>query len=71
MKYVPHMFMQGHTIDAVLRLKNRHDMKGAELQPLRDEFYKINGNGVPKAGQVYQIPVSEEEIARRKGAGIS
>ncbi len=71
MKYVPHSFMPNHTIDAVLRLKNRHNMTSEELEPLRAEFNRINGLVVPRPGVTYQIPVLENGDTARVITGIS
>jgi hypothetical protein len=55
--YVLHQFRPTETIDAVIRLKIRHDLTQEELLPLRKRFNELNGLVVPRAGQTFKIPL--------------
>lgn len=57
MRFVMHCFMPGHTIDAVLKLKNRHDLPLEQLLVLRAAFNELNGGVVVRPGQACRIPV--------------
>jgi hypothetical protein len=57
MRYTLHKFRPSETIDAIIRLKGRHDYTRAELEPLRKMFNELNGNVVPRAGQTFKIPL--------------
>ena len=55
--FVPHMFMPGHTIEAIIKKVNMHSVDPNELRELLDAFHRLNGTNVPKAGTVSKIPV--------------
>ncbi len=52
-----HLFMPGHTIDAVLKLHNGHGITPTELKWLRQEFNRLNGQPLVRPGQRYIIPL--------------
>lgn len=54
--YEPFNFMPGHTIEAIIRMKNSY-IKGDKLKYLVEKFNEKNGLIVPKIGECYQIPV--------------
>jgi hypothetical protein len=56
MAYVLHTFRPSETIEAVIRLKNRHNLTKAELTPLVKLFNELNGRVVPRPGLIYKIP---------------
>jgi len=58
--FVLHRFRPTETIDAVMRLKGRHNYTLEELIILRERFNRLNGLHVPKVGDVYKIPILEE-----------
>lgn len=58
--YEPFNFMPGHTIEAIIRLKNSY-VKGEKLKYLVEKFNEKNGSIVPKIGHSYQIPVLNSE----------
>lgn len=53
-----HCFMSGDTLEAVIRRMNHHDLNKASREKLLNQFFEINGNGVPTIGQMAYIPVS-------------
>ena len=57
MRYVLHTFRPSETIDAVIRLKGRHNLSHEQLKPLRQEFNRLNGFVVPRQGTTYKIPL--------------
>ena len=54
---IPHMFMPGETIEAVIKKVNMHSVDPNELRALMSEFNRINGSQVPKVGMSAKIPV--------------
>jgi hypothetical protein len=60
MRYVLHTFRPTETIDAVIRLRGRHNLTKKELIPLRRAFDELNGKVVPKAWTTYKIPLPFE-----------
>jgi hypothetical protein len=56
-KYVEHKFRPSETIDAVLRLRGRHNYTHEEIISLRARFNELNGLVVPKVGETFKIPV--------------
>jgi hypothetical protein len=59
-QYTIHTFRPSETIDAVIRLKGRHDLTHEELSKLRTTFDELNGKIVPRQGQTYKIPLPFE-----------
>ena len=59
MKTVPHVFLPTQTINAVIKLKNRHDVTATELTELMAVFNAVNGEKVPRVGQRFEIPILE------------
>lgn len=57
MRYTLHTFRPTETIDAVIRLKGRHNLTKEQLIPLRQEFNRLNGFVVPRQGTTYKIPL--------------
>lgn len=49
--------MPGQTIDAVIKLKGRHDLSQQELLFLRDKFDELNGLQVIRPGMTCKIPL--------------
>jgi hypothetical protein len=60
MTYTLHTFRPGDTIDAIIRLKGRHNLTQEELIPLRAAFNELNGLMVPRAGTTCKIPLPPE-----------
>lgn len=60
MRYVLHTFRPSETIDAVIRLRGRHNLTLLELRPLRHQFDLLNGYEIPRAGMTYKIPLPFE-----------
>ena len=54
---LPHLFMPGDTIQAVIKKVNQHDVTPQELADLVKTYGMINGTEVPKAGTSVMIPV--------------
>lgn len=59
MRYVLHKFRPTETIDAVLRLKGRHNYTRVEILELRKRFNELNGQVVPYPGDVFKIPLED------------
>lgn len=57
MDYVHHRFRPSETIDAVIKLKGRHNYSQLELIELRRRFNELNGPIVPRPGDVFKIPI--------------
>lgn len=57
MDFIEHKFRPSETIDAVLRLKGRHDHTPQDLVILRKRFNELNGTRVPHPGEVFKIPL--------------
>lgn len=64
-----HCFMPGHTIDAVLKLKNTHALKPEELLWLRDEFNRLNNGVLPRPGMALKIPVLQRTLSTGSHSG--
>jgi len=56
-KPVEHRFGPGETIRAVIRKLNHQGMTADMLDMLVSEFNELNGENIPKPGDVFQIPV--------------
>ena len=54
---LPHMFMPGQTVQAIIKKMNMHDVTPEELKELVATFTMINGDEVPKAGTSVMIPI--------------
>jgi hypothetical protein len=61
-KYILHKFRPSETIDAVLRLKGRHNYSKEELVVLRQRFNELNGARVPKPGETFKLPLEDVTI---------
>lgn len=59
MTFTIHKFRPGETIDAVIRLRGRHNYTHEELLILRAQFNELNGLAVPRPGQEFKIPLLE------------
>lgn len=57
MSYVLHCFIPGQTIDAVIKLKGRHNYTQDEMKVLRLAFKALNGDVNPRAGSTMKIPL--------------
>lgn len=57
--FVLHQFRPTETIDAVMRLKGRHNYTPEELVILRKRFNELNGLVVPRPGDTFKIPLME------------
>ena len=55
--FVLHKFRPTETIDAVMRLKGRHNYTLEELVVLRARFNRLNGAIVPYPGDTFKIPL--------------
>jgi hypothetical protein len=62
MRYVLHAFRPSETIDAVLRLKGRHNLTHAELTHLRHAFNELNYSALPRPGMMFKIPAPFEVV---------
>jgi hypothetical protein len=65
--YVSHTFRPGDTIDAVIRLKGRHNLTQAEMIPLREAFNRMNQLGVIRPGMSCKIPLCEDPFSQAEG----
>lgn len=61
-RYTYHTFRPFETIDAIIKLKGRHNLTSEEMIPLRLAFDELNGFKVPKSGMTYKIPTLFEAI---------
>lgn len=52
-----HTFGPHETIDAIVLLKNRHDMNAAESLDMRSWYNVMNNSEVPHQGDTRKIPV--------------
>jgi hypothetical protein len=59
--YILHKFRPSETIDAVLRLKGRHNYTPEDLLVLRKRFNELNGLVVPHPGDTFKIPLLQPE----------
>ena len=55
--YILHKFKPFDTIDAILRLRGRHNYTPEEIAILRGRFNELNGPVVPRAGDIFKIPL--------------
>lgn len=55
--HVLHCFRPSETIEAVLRLKGRHNYTRQELNLLVEEFNALNGGAMPRPGMTFKIPL--------------
>lgn len=60
-----HTFRPGETIDAIIRLKGRHDYTKDEMAFLRAKFDILNTFVTPKAGFEYKIPTLDGFVSSR------
>ncbi len=60
--YVIHTFRPSETIEAVMRLKGRHNLSKQQLRHLMVAFDELNGRTVPKPGMSYKIPLPFETV---------
>lgn len=65
MDYIQHTFRASETIDAVLKLRGRHDYTQEELVILRAKFNEVNGLRVPRAGDTFLLPVLHTDVVRQ------
>lgn len=66
---VPHLFMPGQTVSAVLKLYNLQDVMPGELKELLAQFKSINGDKNFKAGEKGMIPIlvrHQQEVFKKK-----
>lgn len=54
---LPHLFMPGDTVQAIIKKLNRHDVTPQEMKDLVATYGMINGTEVPKAGTSVMIPI--------------
>ena len=52
-----HCFRPSETIEAVLRLKGRHNYTKEELSYLVAVFNELNGQTVPRPGMTLKVPI--------------
>lgn len=57
MKLEPHLFMPGHTVEAIIKKLNRQDVSAQELRFLVNHYKIINGDAVVTAGTSAMIPI--------------
>jgi len=63
MKTVKHCLMPGHTISAVIRRYNRY-VTGEDYAELREEFTRLNGNQIWRAGMTVMVPILPEKAGQ-------
>ena len=51
-----HTFRPGETIDAVIKLLDRHNLTPTEMILLRQKFNELNGDTLPRPGVEFKIP---------------
>ena len=61
-RYAFHTFRPGDTIDAVIRLKGRHNLTVAEMIPLREAFNQLNPPEVIRPGMTCRIAFLNYEL---------
>jgi hypothetical protein len=69
-RYVLHTFRPGDTIDAVIRLKGRHNLTATEMVPLREAFNQLNPAEVLKPGMTRKIPLCSDSVCESEGGEI-
>ena len=52
-----HTCMPGHTIEALIKKENRHNVTKEELVELLKQFEVLNSSTVPRAGATVKIPI--------------
>jgi hypothetical protein len=57
MDKINHCFGPNQTIDAIITLKNRHNVSKEELLDLRSWYNVMNRGHVPKPGDTVKIPI--------------
>lgn len=65
--YVLHTFRPSETIEAVMRLKGRHNLTKPELAELVVAFNELNGNITPRAGMTCKIPLPDIPVDSEGG----
>lgn len=68
--YILHTFRPGDTIDAIIRLKGRHNLTAAEMIPLREAFNRLNPAEVLKPGMVRKIPLCSNAVSDSEGGEL-
>jgi len=61
-RYVIHTFRPTETIEAVMRLKGRHNLTKEQLRHLMVAFDELNGKVVPRVGMTFKIPLPFETV---------
>lgn len=61
-----HCFANGHTIEAVIKKENMHDVTQEELVALLARFNELNKGMVPKLGTIAKIPLLEKYVSADK-----
>ena len=69
-RYVLHTFRPGETIDAVIRLKGRHNLTADEMVSLREAFNRLNPAEVLKPGMERKIPLCEGSVSQADGIEV-
>jgi hypothetical protein len=67
--FVYHCFRPGDTIDAIIKLKGRHDLTPEEMIPLRQAFNELNGMIVVHPGTTCKIPLSARPASAAPSSG--
>jgi len=65
--YTLHCFVPGQTIDAVIKLKGRHNLTRDEMLFLRERFNELNGEQVIRAGMTCKIPLPADVVEDEGG----
>ena len=60
--YTLHAFRPGETIEAVLRLKGRHNLTKDQMRHLMVAFDVLNGKVIPRPGMTFKIPLPLETV---------
>jgi len=69
-RYVLHTFRPGETIDAVIRLKGRHNLTQDEMAALRNAFNHLNPAEVLKPGMERKIPLCDGAVSQADGVEV-
>ena len=64
MKSVTVIFGPNDTIDAIIKLKNFHDVTSQELSICRTWYNILNNREVPKVGVPVKIPIMDRHLSR-------
>lgn len=56
-KFIMVVFMPGHTVEAIIKRENMHDVNKEELNALIKEYINLNGPEVPRPGFSAKIPI--------------